>query len=49
MTWHGCTTRFHEADRAGDHRTFQWAEATLPGGLAVVLVVITVLLLRRRA
>lgn len=48
MTAHGYVARFYEANPAGDYWTFQWTDTALLGGLAVLLTVVTVLLLRRR-
>ncbi|WP_089105538.1 hypothetical protein [Streptomyces hyaluromycini] len=48
MTAHGYVVRFYEADPAGDYWTFQWTDTAVLGGLAVLLTVVTVLLLRRR-
>ncbi|MEV5953316.1 transporter [Streptomyces sp. NPDC051987] len=48
MTAHGYVARFYEANPAGDYWTFQWADTAVLGGLAVLLTVVTVLLLRRR-
>ncbi|MFI2260931.1 transporter [Streptomyces tubercidicus] len=48
MTAHGYVARFYKANPAGDYWTFQWTDTAILGGLAVVLTVATVLLLRRR-
>ncbi|MFJ8107201.1 transporter [Streptomyces sp. NPDC096132] len=48
MDRHGYVARFYEANPAGDYWTFQWADTVVLGGLAVLLTVATVLLLRRR-
>ncbi|CAM5706257.1 MULTISPECIES: transporter [Streptomyces] len=48
MDRHGYVARFYEANPAGDYWTFQWTDTAVLGGLAVLLTVITVLLLRRR-
>ncbi len=44
----GYVARFYEANPAGDYWTFQWTDTAVLGGLAVLLTVVTVLLLRRR-
>ncbi|GAB7103239.1 transporter [Streptomyces phaeofaciens JCM 4814] len=48
MDRHGYVARFYEANPAGDYWTFQWIDTAVLGGLAVLLTVVTVLLLRRR-
>ncbi|WP_164413938.1 transporter [Streptomyces salinarius] len=48
MAGHGYVSRYYEANPAGDYWAFQWADTVLLGGLAVVLVLATALLLRRR-
>ncbi|WP_217143506.1 ABC transporter permease [Streptomyces sp. AC627_RSS907] len=48
MAQHGYVARFYEANPAGDYWTFQWIDTALLGGLALILTVVTVLLLRRR-
>lgn len=48
MAAHGYVARFYEANPAGDYWTFQWIDIAVLGGLAVLLTVVTVLLLRRR-
>lgn len=48
MTGHGYVSRYYKANPAGDYWAFQWADTALLGGLALVLVLVTVLLLRRR-
>jgi hypothetical protein len=48
MDRHGYVARFYEANPAGDYWTFQWTDTAVLGGLAVLLTVVTVLLLRRR-
>ncbi|MFI5557423.1 transporter [Streptomyces sp. NPDC051738] len=48
MATHGYVARFYEANPAGDYWTYQWTDSAVLGGLAVVLTVVTVLLLRRR-
>lgn len=48
MTRHGYVSRYYEANPAGDYWSFQWTDTALLGGLALVLVLVTVLLLRRR-
>ncbi|MEW1775955.1 transporter [Streptomyces sp. NPDC086777] len=48
MTAHGYVARFYEANPAGDYWTFQWTDTAVLGGLALLLTVLTVLLLRRR-
>lgn len=48
MATHGYVARFYEANPAGDYWIFQWTDSAVLGGLAVVLTVVTVLLLRRR-
>ncbi|MFC3576960.1 transporter [Streptomyces yaanensis] len=48
MAAHGYVARFYKANPAGDYWTFQWVDTAVLGGLAVVLTVVTVLLLRRR-
>ncbi|MGW3126316.1 transporter [Streptomyces sp. NPDC001123] len=48
MTAHGYVARFYKANPAGDYWTFQWTDTAVLGGLAVLLTVATVLLLRRR-
>jgi hypothetical protein len=48
MAVHGYVARFYEANPAGDYWTFQWTDTAVLGGLAAVLTVATVLLLRRR-
>jgi hypothetical protein len=48
MTGHGYVSRYYEANPAGDYWAFQWADTALLGGLALVLLLVTVLLLRRR-
>jgi hypothetical protein len=48
MTAHGYVARFYEAIPAGDYWTFQWTDTAILGGLAVLLTVVTMLLLRRR-
>ncbi|CAM5226112.1 hypothetical protein SVIOM342S_07260 [Streptomyces violaceorubidus] len=41
-------SRYYEANPAGDYWAFQWTDTVLLGGLALALVLVTVLLLRRR-
>ncbi|MFG2557111.1 transporter [Streptomyces sp. NPDC048581] len=48
MATHGYVARFYEANPSGDYWTFQWTDSAVLGGLAVLLTVVTVLLLRRR-
>ncbi|MFJ3307542.1 transporter [Streptomyces sp. NPDC086549] len=48
MAAHGYVARFYEANPAGDYWTFQWTDTAVLGGLAVLLTVAAVLLLRRR-
>ncbi|MGV9888768.1 transporter [Streptomyces sp. NPDC003395] len=48
MAQHHFVARFYEANPAGDYWAFQWADTALLGGLAVLLTLATVLLLRRR-
>ncbi|MFH8445199.1 transporter [Streptomyces sp. NPDC018026] len=48
MTRHGYVSRYYEANPAGDYWSFQWTDTALLGGLALALVLVTVLLLRRR-
>ncbi|MFE0329455.1 transporter [Streptomyces sp. NPDC058960] len=48
MAAHGYVARFYEANPAGDYWTFQWTDTAVLGGLAALLTVVTVLLLRRR-
>ncbi|MFD7924172.1 ABC transporter permease [Streptomyces sp. NPDC059740] len=48
MAHHGYVARFYEANPVGDYWRFQWADTAVLGGLAVLLVVLTALLLRRR-
>ncbi|MER6738681.1 transporter [Streptomyces puniciscabiei] len=48
MAVHGYVARFYEANPAGDYWTFQWTDTAVLGGLAALLTVVTVLLLRRR-
>ncbi|MBW8707458.1 hypothetical protein MBT84_48270 [Streptomyces sp. MBT84] len=48
MAAHGYVARFYEANPAGDYWTFQWIDTAVLGGLAALLTVVTVLLLRRR-
>ncbi|GGS43314.1 hypothetical protein AB0E75_05775 [Streptomyces griseoviridis] len=48
MAQHGHAARFHEADPAGAYWTFQWYDTALFGALAVALLLVTALLLRRR-
>jgi hypothetical protein len=48
MAAHGYVARFYKANPAGDYWAFQWTDTAVLGGLAVVLTVVTVLLLRRR-
>ncbi|MGR6969182.1 transporter [Streptomyces cynarae] len=48
MAAHGYVARFYEANPAGDYWAFQWTDTAVLGGLAAVLTVVTVLLLRRR-
>ncbi|WP_431951131.1 transporter [Actinacidiphila sp. bgisy167] len=48
MAAHGYAARFYEANPAGDYWTFQWIDTAVLGGLAVLLTVVAVLLLRRR-
>ncbi|MGV9631116.1 transporter [Streptomyces sp. NPDC003487] len=48
MAQHHFVARFYEANPAGDYWAFQWADTVLLGGLAVLLTLATVLLLRRR-
>ncbi|MFF7160780.1 transporter [Streptomyces sp. NPDC008086] len=48
MDRHGYVARFYEANPARDYWAFQWTDTAVLGGLALLLTVITVLLLRRR-
>lgn len=48
MTQHGYVARVYEANPAGDYWIFQWTDTAILGGLAVLLTIVTVLLLRRR-
>ncbi|MFI2206417.1 transporter [Streptomyces sp. NPDC020192] len=48
MAAHGYVARFYKANPAGDYWTFQWTDTAVLGGLAALLTVVTVLLLRRR-
>ncbi|MCF4137140.1 hypothetical protein L1856_10570 [Streptomyces sp. Tue 6430] len=48
MDGHGYIARFYEANPADDYWTFQWADTAILGGLALLLTLVTVLLLRRR-
>ncbi|MFE7954097.1 MULTISPECIES: transporter [unclassified Streptomyces] len=48
MAQHHFVARFYEANPAGDYWAFQWTDTALLGGLAVLLTLATVLLLRRR-
>ncbi|MFD5794883.1 transporter [Streptomyces diastatochromogenes] len=48
MAAHGYVARFYEANPSGDYWTFQWTDTAVLGGLAVLLTVVTMLLLRRR-
>ncbi|MEU1185705.1 transporter [Streptomyces sp. NPDC005820] len=48
MAAHGYVARFYEANPAGDYWAFQWTDTAVLGGLAALLTVVTVLLLRRR-
>ncbi|WP_316772625.1 transporter [Streptomyces sasae] len=48
MAAHGYVARFYEANPASDYWTFQWTDTAVLGGLAALLTVVTVLLLRRR-
>ncbi|MFC4498793.1 MULTISPECIES: transporter [Streptomyces] len=48
MDRHGYVARYYEANPAGDYWTFQWADTAVLGGLALLLTVVTVLVLRRR-
>ncbi|MFI8103215.1 ABC transporter permease [Streptomyces sp. NPDC086023] len=48
MTRHGYVSRFYEANPPADYWAFQWTDTALLGGLAVLLVVATAVLLRRR-
>ncbi|MEU9288438.1 transporter [Streptomyces sp. NPDC048275] len=48
MAERGYVARFYEANPAGDYWAFQWTDTAVLGGLAVLLTVVTVLLLRRR-
>ncbi|MFE3526493.1 transporter [Streptomyces sp. NPDC059161] len=48
MAQHGYVARFYEANPVSDYWTFQWLDTAVLGGLAVVLIAVTVLLLRRR-
>ncbi len=48
MAAHGYVARFYEANPAGDYWTFQGIDTAVLGGLAALLTVATVLLLRRR-
>ncbi|GHJ35752.1 transporter [Streptomyces sp. TS71-3] len=48
MAEHGYVARFYEANPAGDYWTFQWTDTAVLGGLAVLLVAVTALLVRRR-
>ncbi|MGX1545128.1 transporter [Streptomyces adustus] len=48
MTAHGYVARFYEANPAGDYWAFQWTDTAVLGGLAALLTICTVLLLRRR-
>ncbi|POX56753.1 transporter [Streptomyces sp. Ru71] len=48
MEQHHFVARFYEANPAGDYWSFQWTDTALLGGLALLLTLATVLLLRRR-
>ncbi|CAM5611479.1 hypothetical protein STENM36S_06856 [Streptomyces tendae] len=48
MARHGYVSRYYEANPSGDYWAFQWTDTVLLGGLALALVLVTVLLLRRR-
>ncbi|MEV1065211.1 transporter [Streptomyces sp. NPDC050263] len=48
MDRHGYVARFYEANPAGDYWAFQWTDTAVLGGLAVLLTIATVLILRRR-
>ncbi|WP_416985430.1 transporter [Streptomyces sp. T028] len=48
MAAHGYVARFYEANPAGDYWSFQWTDTAVLGGLAALLTVVTLLLLRRR-
>ncbi|MGW2050618.1 transporter [Streptomyces sp. NPDC001858] len=48
MDRHGYVARYYEANPAGDYWAFQWIDTAVLGGLAVLLTVATVLILRRR-
>lgn len=48
MAANGYVARFYEANPAGDYWAFQWTDTAVLGGLAALLTVATVLLLRRR-
>ncbi|MEV6121722.1 transporter [Streptomyces sp. NPDC052077] len=48
MTEHGYTARFYRANPPGDYWAFQWTDTVLLGGLALLLVAASALLLRRR-
>ncbi|MEV7149100.1 transporter [Streptomyces sp. NPDC051287] len=48
MSAHGYVARFYRANPAGDYWAFQWTDTAILGGLAVLLTVVTVLMLRRR-
>ncbi|MFD5582476.1 transporter [Streptomyces sp. NPDC058733] len=48
MAQHHFVARFYEANPAGDYWAFQWTDTVLLGGLAALLTLATVLLLRRR-
>lgn len=48
MAQHGYVARFYDASPASDYWAFQWTDTALFGGLAVLLIVATLLLLRRR-
>jgi hypothetical protein len=48
MSQHGYVSRFYEANPVSDYWTFQWTDTALLGGLTVVLLLVTALLLPRR-
>ncbi|MEV8099320.1 transporter [Kitasatospora sp. NPDC085879] len=48
MAAHGYVARYYRANPAGDYWIFQWTDTAVLGGLAAVLTIATVLLLRRR-
>ncbi|AWW35897.1 MULTISPECIES: transporter [Streptomyces] len=48
MAQKGYVGRFYKANPAGDYWIYQWIDVAVLGGLAALLTVVTVLLLRRR-